>query len=375
MSGLSSDARGSAGVRAARDNAGSAGAPLPFAQRLRPAPLNGGLRDPEWWIWCGSCARGEDGRYHLFASRWPRSYPWFGGYFSRSEVVRAVGDRPEGPFKVVETVLPSRHPSYWDGRITHNPAVLRWRDRWLLFYIGATYEYPVPQPTDLTNRNTPDSFAFCTWWRLRIGVAQADRIDGPWTRPDRPTFAPRGMSEVDGFWDWAVVTNPAPFVGHDGALYMGFRTTPRGQIGIARADGPEGPFVPITNGPIFDPGWYVEDICIWWDGERYQLIGKDNQGGHTGRRHALLHAWSPDLQRWRIHNEPLVLDRRIAFADGRERVFARAERPQVLIEDGRPTCLYLAVAEGPFDNEPGTYLQWSGSWNLAVPLMSRSNAR
>ena len=25
--------------------------------------------------------------------------------------------------------------------ITHNPAVLRWRDRWLLFYIGATYEY------------------------------------------------------------------------------------------------------------------------------------------------------------------------------------------------------------------------------------------
>lgn len=340
-------------------------APLPFSRRLLPTAPGGGFRDPDWWIWCGSCTRDDDGLYHLFASRWPRSYPWFTGYLSRSEVVRAVAEQPEGPFEFQEVVLPPRHASFWDGRITHNPAVIRWRDRWLLFYIGLTYEHPVIAPEELSNNNRWDSFARCVWWRLRIGMAVADNPAGPWQRPDRPTFAPRGITDDDGYWDYGVVTNPAPFIGHDGAIYFGFRTTPDGHLGIARADTPDEPFQRIVDGPILPKDYYVEDITIWWNGSVYEIIGKDASGHYTGHAHALLHGWSPDLQDWRIADEPLVLDREIAYSDGKTVPYAKVERATIMLQDGNPHALFCAVADGPRE---GGYLGWRGAWNVGIPL-------
>jgi hypothetical protein len=64
--------------------------PRPFSSRLLPAPADGGFRMDGYWVWCGSAVRGEDGRYHLFAARWPHAYPFFQGYLVASEIVRAV---------------------------------------------------------------------------------------------------------------------------------------------------------------------------------------------------------------------------------------------------------------------------------------------
>jgi hypothetical protein len=47
----------------------------PFIERLLPAPLTGGFRREDAWIWCGSAMRGEDGLYHLFASLWTKAVP------------------------------------------------------------------------------------------------------------------------------------------------------------------------------------------------------------------------------------------------------------------------------------------------------------
>jgi len=340
-------------------------APLPFASRLQPTLPDGGFRDPDWWIWCGSCTRNRDGLYHLFSSRWPRTYPWFTGYLSRSEVVRATAERPEGPFEFQEVVLPPRHPSIWDGRITHNPAVIRWRDKWLLFYIGLTFEHPVIAPEELSDNNEWDSFARCVWWRLRIGMAVADDPAGPWSRPDEPTFAPRGINADDGYWDYGVVTNPAPFIGHDGAIYFGFRTTPDGHLGIARAETPDDPFELIVDGPILPKGYYVEDITIWWNGSVYEILGKDGSGHYTGIEHALMHGWSPDLHDWRIADQPLVLNREIEYANGETVQYAKVERASVMIEDGKPHALFCAVADGPRNT---TYLNWHGAWNVGIPL-------
>jgi hypothetical protein len=290
-------------------------APAPFAARLCPAPVGGGLRDPDWWIWCGSSTRDDDGRYHLFASRWPRSYPWF--------------------------------------------------------TIGLTYEHPVIPPEELSNNNRWDSFARCVWWRLRIGMATAPHPAGPWSRPQRPTLAPRGIGPEEGFWDWGVVTNPAPFIGADGALYVGFRTTPDGNLGLARAETPESPFERIGDGPLLPEGFYVEDIAIWWNGSVCELLGKDGSGHYTGRRNALMHCWSPDLRDWRVAASPLVLDRAIRYEDGRTIPYARVERATVLLEDGRPRCLHCAVADGMHDLDDslaGGYLGWRGSWNAGIPL-------
>ena len=42
---------------------------MAFIDRILPAPKNGGFSDPDYWIWGASVIKGEDGNYHLFASR------------------------------------------------------------------------------------------------------------------------------------------------------------------------------------------------------------------------------------------------------------------------------------------------------------------
>src|SRR5262245_12009882 len=42
-----------------------------FHSRLMAAPLKGGFRLEGYWVWCGSVIKGDDGKYHMCASRWP----------------------------------------------------------------------------------------------------------------------------------------------------------------------------------------------------------------------------------------------------------------------------------------------------------------
>ena len=64
----------------------------PFAGRLLPAPVNGGFQMEDYWIWCGSVVKGEDGRFHMFASRWPKKYGFAANWLYRCEIVRASSD-------------------------------------------------------------------------------------------------------------------------------------------------------------------------------------------------------------------------------------------------------------------------------------------
>ena len=47
----------------------------------------------DYWIWCGSVIRGDDGLYHMFASRWRRDVDFAPHWVTNSEVVRGVGAR------------------------------------------------------------------------------------------------------------------------------------------------------------------------------------------------------------------------------------------------------------------------------------------
>jgi len=71
---------------------------IDLASKMLPAPVNGGFRMEGYWVWCGSAIKGEDGRYHLFASRWKKNQPMHPGWLFGSEIVRAVSDCPEGPY-------------------------------------------------------------------------------------------------------------------------------------------------------------------------------------------------------------------------------------------------------------------------------------
>lgn len=374
---------------------GRSEATLDLSRWLQPIPRSARFDDPGYYVWCGSVVRGRDGRYHLFYSRWPLARG-FHSWVTHSEIARAVADSPLGPFKHADVVLPARGASHWDGLCTHNPTVHRFGDRYFLYYMGNTGDGIVAAPATLnwTHRNNQ-----------RIGVAVADAPEGPWRRRDTPLIAP-----TDGFHDALCCTNPTiayrptgahwPAVAHQPA---GARRAAEDYLMIYKAVGrerplpfggpvvhiaavgasPEGPFVKQPR-PLFTSAgsdFPAEDPFIWTDrtdradrtggtdetggtggtdGGRVRAIVKDMAGAftHRGRSLALFESADGGLD-WTPATHPLVSGLELRWADGQTQRVEYLERPQLLIEDGRPCVLYLAVR--PMDAALPTF-------NVHVPL-------
>jgi len=163
---------GAAGLSAARADA-------PVTDRfpqLGVVPKGGGFRMDGYWVWCGAVIKAEDGCYHMFASRWPRDITFHPGWMTNSEIVRAVADKPEGPYTFQEVVLPARSPEYWDGRATHNPSITKHGDTYVLFYMGSTN--PIGTAPRGTKFELTDPMCTIARANKRIGVATARASPG-----------------------------------------------------------------------------------------------------------------------------------------------------------------------------------------------------
>ena len=338
-----------------------------FIDRLLPAPVDGGFRMADYWVWCGSVIRGDDGRYHMFAARWPKELPFFDGYKVYSEIVRAASDDPAGPYVFQEVVLPARGAAFWDGQMTHNPSIHKHGDNYLLFYIGATYTEPKPTAAELHARTTSKpKEAYAT---IHIGLATAPAVTGQWTRRQCPILEPR-----PGKWDSSIVTNPAPCVLGDGRILLLYRSnTPDGlRLGAAMAAGPDEPFLRIHDDPVlnFEGDNHVEDPFVWWAGDHFELLAKDLNGGIAGEVHAGIHATSPDGIHWQLADPPKAYSRAIAWDDGTTTVQGCVERPQLLIDAaGMPTHIFCATADGD-----GGFSEASDTWNMVIPLSTSTRA-
>jgi hypothetical protein len=329
-----------------------------FLDRIHPAPRSGGFRMDDYWIWCGSVTGGEDGRYHMFASRWPKSRPMSPYWLFESEVVRAVSETPEGPYHFEEVVLPRRGPEWWDGMNTHNPSIRKWGDTYYLYYFGATY--------DGTSDVITHERYVETWNRKRIGLATSKSVFGPWTRPDRPLLEPR-----PGRWDGTATTNPSAAILDDGTTYMIYKSRAGDgatlQLGVAIAPHPLGPYRRLSDDPVFrfeNPDWHVEDPYLWHEDGLFHVIMKDDfkndSGGITGEWGAGVHATSKDCLHWKIQGK--AYSRRVRWDDGAETVQANLERPNLLFTDGKPTHLFCATGEGPAP------WQFEHTWNMCLRL-------
>lgn len=337
---------------------------LPFL----PIARSNGLADPDWWYWCPSLVRGDDGRWHLFASRWPRRLPMHPGWLLASEIVRAEADRPEGPFRVAETVFAARGGAWWDGRMAHNPRVLRDGRRWVMFYTGATHPFADPRPGGALAID--DARVVVARSRKRIGLAVADRPEGPWRRPDAPLIDTR-----PGCFDSFLTSNPAPVRRRDGSWFLIYKArawsgTVAGpghgamELGAASAPAAEGPWTRLGEGPALPAAFgELEDPFLWESGRGLELLAKDMTGRACGVRHGGFRAWSPDGRSWRPADPPLAHDRRLAWSDGVVQRMGAMERASYLLADGRPTHLVAAVADGD-DGFTGA----ARTWNVVLPL-------
>ena len=324
--------------------------------KLLQAPTNGGYNESDHWIWCGSATRGSDGHYHLFASRWSKAMAFNYNWLTNSCVVRAVAEHPAGPYTFAEEVLGIRGQEYWDGLATHNPSILQWNGQYYLYYSGTTYEGAIPTCGELSKEDPRRNQA-----RLnqRIGLATAPSPEGPWTRMDSPVLEPCSSS-----WDSDILTNPTVVIHDNGHTFLYYKSIgPHGHMayGLARAEHPSGPFTRVGSQPIFggqaDSPSY-EDAFVWHQDQRYHMIFKDRSGRFCGEYRAGAYATSVDGINWLPQGK--AYSKNIHWDNGENIVQGSVERPQLLIENGVPTHLFVAMADGPggfaMPTTPGTLL-------------------
>jgi hypothetical protein len=295
------------------------------------------VSDPEWYTWGCGVILGEDGKCHMFHSRWPKKLR-FTAWLTHSEIAHAVSERPEGPYQYRGTVIKGRGKGHWDQITAHNPKIKRFEGKYYLYYTSTRGE-----ATDLElEKIAQTGYAHIKWRMLRenqrTGVAVADSLKGPWKRLDAPIVEPAGPITT-------LTVNPAVCRGPDGTYFMiikGDKPNEKRFIrnqALATASVPTGPFV-MQPKPVID---YLdtEDASMWFD------------SGHK-RFYAVFHAHrfiglitSKDGYHWEKAEQHEVTPKGIAFDDGSTWMPERMERPFVLTDEkGRPRFLYVACKKG-----------------------------
>jgi hypothetical protein len=324
-----------------------------FAAMVRPVPGSAKFSDPEYYIWCGTMVRGDDGTCHLYYSRWPRKLG-HNAWVTHSEVAHAVGETPLGPFAHRDVALPTRGKDFWDGLCTHNPNVHKFGAKFYLYYMGNTGDGVASKALNFVHRNNQ-----------RVGVAVADSPEGPWQRFDKPLIEP-----APGFIDALCATNPTVTERPGGGYLMVYKAVDNkgkppfgGPVlhAVATSASPAGPFTKHPK-PVFvkeGVAFAAEDPFIWTSGGRYWAIVKDNAGHFTGSGKSTALFESADGLDWRPAKHPLVATTEITWDDGRKQKLNSLERPQLYFEEGRPVVLMFAVDENN---------KREHSFNVRIPL-------
>ena len=333
---------------------------------LGQAPRTPAFESEGYWVWGSSVIKGNDGKYHMFVSRFPKSLPFHPGWMVASEIVHAISDTPEGPYKFSDIALPARGAQYWDGRSTHNPRILEYQNKYYLIYMGSTHPFANPTYDQLT-LDSP----WCTVGRSnkRIGLAIADSPYGPWKRFDEPIL----KTKPNTFYSF-LVSNPSPIIQEDGSVMMIFKgRTYVGDdkfsdmaLGMAYAPSIEGPYTVLNNGqPIFqvDGQGEAEDPFLWKDSRGYHAIFKDHVAKFTGEKGGGVMAHSPNGIQWTIDKDPKAYSRTVEWEDGKVEMQGQLERPFLLFENGKATHAFFATINGAGGFDIATQ-----SWNMVIPI-------
>lgn len=339
-----------------------------ISKRIGKSLVNGGFKMDNYWIWGSSVIKGDDGKYHMFASRWPSYIPFHPGWMIASEIVHAISETPEGPYTFSDVALGKRGAQYWDGRSCHNPKIVKHKDQYILYYMGSTHPFE-----DITETNAKELTLKSKWciagrWGKRIGVATSKSPYGPWKRLDHPILDVKPNSYYS-----FLTSNPSPLIKEDGSVILLFKGRSYKSdsikhsgmnIGVATATSYDGEYKVMSKEPFFseDNFGVVEDPHLWVDKKGYHMIAKDHRGAITGKRGEGLLAHSKDGLSWKVDKHPKAYTRTVHWSDGTITEYGNLERPFVLVENGKPTHIFFATMDGTGG--------FSGkkSWNMVLPL-------
>ena len=295
------------------------------------------------------------GKHLLFASQMGGKCPLLGHWSRVSEVVRLVGDAPNGPFDIVnEVVLPS---------FAHNVKPLRAPDgTWLLYFIGASNNdstvcansTAVALPASAALPPAPHETAG------PIMVASASRPDAP--RREWVVHGPLTDSE-----DWHSATNPSAVFHPNGTVLLAVSraTDPGGKrTTMMAADSWRGPYRNLTRGfnESIDNG---EDPDLFRTKRGFHMLNHNTGPGST-------RIWfSRDgLSGWRVADgHANAFNASVRFTNGTEVVLCQRQRPHIVMAaDGMPGWLWSGVMEGTPCPDSDRHGWPNPTWTLAQQI-------
>jgi hypothetical protein len=255
---------------------------------VKPRDVANGVEDAKFSYWCTSVVKDPAGKYHNFVVRWPENSRKGHAEWPNSDLVRAIGDSPTGPFKIVQEI----------GK-GHNVTAYQAKDgTWILYIIGGCYRGP--------------------------------SLEGPWTR-GKLEFDTRGRAPVD-------MTNGTFAQRSDGSYLMVNRS---GEVWISK-DGNKDPYRRVSNRSAYPPVSKArfEDPVVWKDDVQYNLIVNDWFG------RAAYYLRSRDGLRWDWDQGLAYGPGIFRHEDGRIEDWHKIERPRVIQDErGRPTHMLFAVID------------------------------
>lgn len=336
---------------------------------LQEAPVNGGLQMEDYWVWGSSVIKGNDGIYHMYASRWLKKLPFHPGWMVASEIVHATSNTPEGPYEFKDIALGERGTQYWDGKSCHNPKIVKYEDTYILYYMGSTHPYEDVTEDNISAFNLSSKWCIAARWGKRVGIATSKNPNGPWKRLDKPVLDVKPNSYYS-----FLTSNPSPLIKKDGSVVLLFKGRTYKEdgikhsdmsIGMATAPSYDGEYTVVGDQPLFSMDRFgeIEDPHLWSDNTGFHMIAKDQRGLLTGGHGDGVLAHSKDGINWVIDKNPKAYTKTIKWDNGKTIKQGQLERPFVFVEDGKPTHIFFATMDGP-----GGFVNGTKTWNMVVPL-------
>jgi MYXO-CTERM domain-containing protein len=298
---------------------------------------------PADYYWDGQIIRATDGKYHMFMSTWPGSSANGFGDWTSSNAFHAVSSMGvEGPYM--------RQDYVYSSHKGHNVSAAELLDGSYVVVVSEIVPFTIYKSTSL---------------------------DGPWTacpggeliqtngvNTNQTTACPAGGPCNDTHWDSNVSLVARPDGKFEIVQRHGF---------IALADTICGPYkmqkptwdYPTANKPSVDSIYphrtsnplvsnptyaWEEDPHIWYSAGTYHVI-YSGSGDRVG-----WHIYSPDgINHWKdggVAYSPLAYQKVFCYAGSTTCTqWYKSERPGVVMEDGHPTHITLAVADVDKDNQ------------------------
>ena len=318
--------------------------------------------DPNYFHWCVSPIDNDQGRTHLYLSRWPANLG-MAGWSTNGELAHYVGNSAEGPFTYVNTVLSNATvPSSWMVS-PHNVRIKKIDDSFVIVYIV--------QDSRVGNQTGQ-----------KIGLLTSASLDGPWT-PVGPGGVAVQPSTNPSNWAYngiLGVDNP-DFDKIDGKYYIFFKAGPKmdGSMhyGYAVSDTLTGSYT-ISSAPQTDNIDYIEDATAFaWNGYEY-LLTTDNFGTNTGVFGAGI-LWRADTQNspgpFHLANAQIgfgVLSDYTTIPDTATfnyTTYDKFERPAILMRNGKPAYFYGADSCNVSGAKvTGTYILRCNTDGIGTPI-------